>query len=179
MIRKIFLGLVAIIVVLIALGFVLPADRHVERSITMDAPASEIHALVSDFAAWDSWSPWAKIDPDATYSLTGSGIGQTMTWESDHPKVGNGSQTITKIEPGHIQTKLSFDGQGTATADFTFEDAGNGQTNVTWSLDTNMREGVPLWMKPMGPYVGMMMDGMIGPEYEKGLANLKTIVEAN
>ena len=101
-----------------------------------------------------------------------------MVWSSEDPKVGKGSQTFSILDPTHIQTKLDFGDMGLATADFTFEDAGNGATNVTWSLDTNMREGVPFLMKPMGTYMGFFMDGMVGPEYETGLASLKTVAEA-
>ena len=30
---------------------------------------------------------------------------------------------------------------------------------------------------PVARYVGLMMDGMVGPAYEQGLANLKEILE--
>jgi len=31
---------------------------------------------------------------------------------------------------------------------------------------------------PVGRYVGLMMDGMIGPSYEQGLSDLKAILES-
>ena len=178
MIRKILTGLLGLIILLFALGFILPAQRHVERSATINASAEELFALTSDFGEWQKWSPWATIDPDAEFTLTGTGINQKMVWSSEDPKVGKGSQTFSILDPTHIQTKLDFGDMGLATADFTFEEAGNGATNVTWSLDTNMREGVPFLMKPMGTYMGFFMDGMVGPDYEKGLASLKTVAEA-
>lgn len=179
MLGKIFVFLVGAIAILVALGFVLPDKVHVEREIVINAPQDEVFALIDDFNDWDQWSPWAAIDPDAEYELTGEGIGQKMTWRSEHPKVGNGSQTITELRaPDRLITALEFDGMGVATATFTLSPADGGGTKVNWALDTNMREGVPLMMQPVGPYMGFFMDGMVGKDYEQGLANLKEVAEA-
>ena len=54
---------------------------------------------------------------------------------------------------------------------FTFEPAGD-QTTVTWSM-----EGKKNFMsKAIGLF--MSMDSMIGGQFEKGLADLKSVVEA-
>lgn len=49
---------------------------------------------------------------------------------------------------------------------------------MVWSLDSDMREGVPLLMQPISTYFGFLMDGMIGPDYETGLQNLKALAES-
>lgn len=179
MLRNILGGVLAIIAIVIVLGFVLPDHVELERETVIDAPQEEVYALVSDFAAWNAWSPWAQIDPDAEYTLSGDGVGQTMSWESDHPEVGSGSQTITAMDPPNsVATALDFGEMGEADATFTLSPAGDGATKVVWSFETNMREGVPLHMKPMSTFFGFMMDGMLGPQYEEGLANLKRVAEA-
>jgi hypothetical protein len=40
-----------------------------------------------------------------------------------------------------------------------------------------MRAGVPTLLQPISTYFGFLMDGMIGQDYEAGLANLKALVE--
>jgi effector-binding domain-containing protein len=70
-----------------------------------------------------------------------------------------------------VQTHLDFGKQGTAEAYFELE-AADGGTEITWSLDTEF--GWDL----VGRYFGLMMDRMIGAEYEKGLANLKQLAES-
>ncbi|NJL47587.1 MAG: hypothetical protein HC929_08995 [Leptolyngbyaceae cyanobacterium SM2_5_2] len=67
----------------------------------------------SDFHSWEAWSPWATLDPKAEMTITGTGLGQTMTWASDNPQVGQGSQVkncldclVGYLSP-RIETKLS------------------------------------------------------------------------
>jgi hypothetical protein len=60
---------------------------------------------------------------------------------------------------------------GTAMASFILvEDAG--KTTITWDLDTDMGN------KPIGRYMGLMMDKWVSGDYDKGLSNLKALVEA-
>ncbi|MEL6351329.1 MAG: SRPBCC family protein [Cyanobacteria bacterium J06627_28] len=158
-------------------GFILPSQVHVERQTIINAPASAIFAEVSDFNEWSKWSPWANIDPNVDYQLEGKGIGQTMTWASDNPDVGSGKQTITQLEsPQLIKTRLDFGDMGVSEATLTLEPI-ESKTRVTWSLDTDMREGVPLLNKPISTYVGFFMDSMVGSKYAEGLENLKAVVE--
>lgn len=64
-------------------------------------------------------------------------------------------------------------GQGIADAAFDLTPADAG-THVVWSLDSDMREGVPLLMQPISTYFGFLMDGM----NETGLQNLKALAES-
>jgi uncharacterized protein YndB with AHSA1/START domain len=175
---KIVGGLVVVIVGAIALGFVLPSTVHVERDAVINAPPATVFAWVSDFNRWEAWSPWATKDPAADMQITGEGIGQTMTWRSENPAVGSGSQTIVEIsENAMLKTHLEFGDRGRADATFSLQPE-NGKTHVVWSLDTDMREGVSVLQQPMSTYAGFFMDGMIGQEYETGLQQLKALIEA-
>ncbi len=180
MIGKILGGIAALLVILVALGFILPDKVQAERETIINAPPEEVFALISDFSKWNTWSPWAEIDPDTKYAMSGSGVGHKMVWESDHQNVGNGSQVITALDPPNkMVSELEFDGMGGATATFDLSPADDGATKIIWSFETNMREGVPIYMKPMGTYMGFFMGDWVGKDYEKGLANLKAVAEAN
>ena len=110
-------------------------------------------------------------------TVTGSGLGQKMIWASDDPEVGEGSQEITALEaPTFLKTHLEFNGQGIADASFELI-PGDGVTEVVWSLDSDMREGVPVLAQPISTYFGFAMDSMVGKDYETGLQNLKAVVE--
>ena len=178
MIGKILGGVIAVILIIIGLGFVLPDRAEIEREIVINAPQEEVFALVSDFGEWEKWSPWAKIDPDAEYSFSGQGVGQKMAWKSDHPEVGDGAQEITAMDPpGLLVTHLDFGEMGKADASFTLTSTAEGDTRVVWAFQSNMRDGVPTHMQPMFTYMGFFMDGFLGPAYEEGLANLKRVAE--
>lgn len=175
MLRKMLLGLAGVVVVLVALGFVLPDKAHVERSVVINAPQEKVYALVADLNAVDAWSPWREHDPAMTTAIAGTGVGQKQTWESK--KLGNGSQEIAALAPpSRVDYALDFGAQGAARAAITLEPVAEG-TRAVWSFDSNMRKGVPVYMQPLSTYLGFFMDGMIGEDYEKGLANLKRLAE--
>ncbi|MBT9313458.1 SRPBCC family protein [Leptothoe kymatousa] len=177
MFLKIIGGLVTALALAFVAGFVLPSQIHVERSVVIGAAPEQIFPLVSDLSQWDAWSPWAKKDPNAEMTISGSGLGQTMVWHSEVPEVGDGSQEVTALEsPGYVKTHLDFGDMGVADAmiSLTPEETG---TRVAWSLDSDVREGVPMLMKPVSTYFGFMMDSMVGTEYENGLSSLKALVE--
>ncbi|PSN18803.1 hypothetical protein C7271_10630 [filamentous cyanobacterium CCP5] len=171
-------AIVAVVVLAFGAGFLLPSQVHVERSILVDAPLAAVFSKISDFQQWDAWSPWAQLDPDASMTISGSGVGQTMSWSSENPQVGEGTQEVVALEsPNYLKTHLNFGHQGGADAAFSLTPEADA-TRVLWSLDTDMREGVPLLGQPLSTYFGFFMDSMIGTDYETGLQNLKQVVEA-
>ena len=177
LLKKIVGVLLGLIVLAIGAGFILPSHVHVEREIVINAAPETVFASIGDLNAWDAWSPWATLDPEASMTIEGSGVGQTMTWSSENPQVGSGSQEIVSLDaPRYFQTHLDLGDNGTADAAFTLLPE-EGQTRVVWSLDSDTREGVPLLRQPISTYFGFMMDSMLGQEYEAGLANLKALVE--
>jgi Polyketide cyclase / dehydrase and lipid transport len=179
MLKKILLGIVVMLVVLIAVCLVLvmmqPAHYQVERSATINAPAPAVFTLVNDFHKWDSWSPWAKLDPamKTTYEGAAAGTGATYSW-TGNSQVGEGKMTIIESRPSDlIKIKLEFIKPFAATnaTDFTFTPSGN-STNVKWTMsgDNNfIGKAFSLFMN---------MDKMIGADFEKGLAQMKMVAES-
>ncbi|MEM8592605.1 MAG: SRPBCC family protein [Pseudomonadota bacterium] len=173
MLKNIVLGLIAILVIAAAGSLLLPKVVTVERSVMINAPAAEIFPLVNSMQRTVEWSPWLERDPDVENSFTGpeAGVGNKMAWASDQADVGTGTQEIVEsIENEKVVTALDFGAQGLATAEFTLAAQGDA-TEVTWSLITDTG------YNPMSRIFGMMLDGFVGPDYEKGLANLKSVAE--
>ena len=180
MVKKILLGLVAVIVLVFGILAIViamqPSEFHVERSLAMKAPPEAVFAQVNDFHKWEGWSAWLKVDPNAkgTYEGPTSGEGAIFRW-AGNGEVGEGSMTILESQP-HEQIKIKLDFlkpmEGTATTDFTFQPAGD-ETNVTWSMD-----GTNNFIAKAMCLLLFDMDEMIGSKYEEGLASMKKIVEA-
>lgn len=172
--RWIGLAIIGIVAAAIVVAFILPRHAIVTRSVEIAAPPTSVFPLVGDLRRFNEWSPWADIDPATVYTFTGpiDGVGQTLNWASDDKRVGSGSMSITAIEPDtRVDMEVTFAEEGTALASVLLEPEGAG-TRATWSLDTD------LGFNPIARYFGMMMDGMVGPDYEKGLARLKAAAEA-
>lgn len=177
LIKKIAGFALVLVALVIGGGYVLPSTVHVEREIVVDAPPDQVYALISDFNAWDGWSPWAKLDPNAEMTVSGTGLGQTMSWDSENPQVGHGTQSIVAMDaPKSFKTHLEMGDMGRADAAFTLQPEAD-QTRVVWSLDTDMREGVAPLKQPINTYFGFLMDSMLGSDYEIGLQNLKDLAE--
>ncbi|MFA6262310.1 MAG: SRPBCC family protein [Bacteroidia bacterium] len=171
--KKIGIILLVIILLLLVVSFFLPRKVHVERSLEMKATPETVFALVNELKAWEQWSPWHKIDPEMTitYSDITAGSGAFYEWKSKHDQVGNGKLSIVESHaPAHIKTQMDFEGMDPAYAEFNFEATTEG-VKVTWTMDSDMG------MNPIAKFFGLMMDKFIGPDYEKGLANLKELSE--
>ncbi len=170
---RIVIGLVLLGGAICVATWFIPSKVHVERSITINAPAEAIFPHVNDLKAWEQWSPWYEVEPTAqyTYGEQTVGVGATSTWKGE--KVGEGTQVIMSSTPNsEISTALDFGDQGEAMAFWKFEEAGN-STNVIWGFDTDVG------LSPIGKVFALLMDSMVGGDYEKGLQNLKQICEAS
>jgi len=146
----------------------------VERSITINAPASRVHDLVDDFHRWTEWSPWEDLDPDLqrTYSGPDQGVGAHYAWTGNR-KAGAGSMEITRSTPEQIVIALQFLKPFKSSTTSMFELAQTAdQTVVTW----RMKGGMTGPMAVFGRF--MNMDKLIGPDFEKGLARLKAAAES-
>ena len=167
------LTLVAMLVVaLVAVAFFLPKTSHVERSVTIDRPPSEVFGVLNHPRRFSAWSPWFDLDPNAKYTFSGppAGVGAKFDWVGNKD-VGSGSQEIVAAKANEsLKLQLDFGDMGRPTAEFHLSPAGQG-TKVTWTLDQSFEGSL------VGRYFGLMMDSMVGKDYEKGLAKLKTLVE--
>jgi hypothetical protein len=166
---------VAIIVVFVIIAAMQPAEFRIARSAMMSAPAAEVFGQVNDFHKWEAWSPWAKLDPTMRQTFEGApaGTGAIYTWVGNN-KVGEGTMTVTESRPNELITiRLEFRRpfKATNTAEFTFKPVGN-QTLVEWSMSGRKN----FMFKAVGLF--MNMDKMVGADFEKGLANMKSVVEA-
>ncbi|HXF10925.1 MAG TPA: SRPBCC family protein [Desulfuromonadaceae bacterium] len=169
--------------VLVAVGIILvflvifiagrPEEFKVTRTATIPAPPATVFAQVNDLRAWEAWSPWAKLDPNAksTYEGPGSGVGSIMRWSGNN-KIGEGAMTIVDSQPDRlVRFKLEFlrPFKATNTAEFVFMPEGPG-TRVTWSMFGCNNLGSKIF--------GLLMDceKIVGKDFDKGLAGLKSVV---
>jgi hypothetical protein len=174
MLKIIVLSIGIIVLALVVIVALQPGEFRVERSTSVGAPPSAVFAQVNDFHKWEGWNPWGKIDPAMKQSYDGApaGVGAIYNWNGNS-EVGAGRMTITESRPSdYVKIKLEFfkPFAATNTAEFMFKPDGN-QTIVTWSMlgEKNfMAKAIHLFMD---------MDKMIGGQFEKGLANIKSLVE--
>ena len=151
------------------------ATYTVQRKAVIKAPPQAIFDRISHFSKWERWSPWEDLDPEMEKRYLGAPDGQVgsgYSWKGNR-KAGEGSMTLSAAEaPNLVRADLQFlkPFKSTSELEWELKQAGD-TTEVTWT----MVAGHNLMTRVMSA-VGLM-DRMIGKDFEKGLARLKTLAE--
>ncbi len=166
--------MLAVVVVLVASAYALPRQVTITRTVQIDAPPSAVFPYANSLQKVSAWSPWMQLDPAMTQNFDGpdAGEGNTMTWASENPQLGSGSQEIVVSDPDNkVVTALDFGSMGSweATFDLVLDGAA---TTLTWTMTSDMGNN------PVGRWMGLIMDRLVGPDFESGMANLKRLVES-
>jgi uncharacterized protein YndB with AHSA1/START domain len=170
---KLILGAVLALAAVLALGgMVLSPKFTVVRSTVINAPPEKVYALVADPREWKAWSVWNRRDPamDVSYAGPSSGAGAAWAWKSKTE--GDGKMTFTAADPGRrVAYDLYFPDFGTTSAgDLVFTAEGSG-TRVHWTMNGDMGRN------PLFRWMALFADGMVGKDFEAGLAGLKAVAE--
>jgi uncharacterized protein YndB with AHSA1/START domain len=176
MLRKLLIAIVLVVAVFAGYVAMQPDVYALSRSAVIAAPPDAVFGYLEDFRKWELWSPWAKRDPNAKATFSGEpkGRGAVFEW-SGNSEVGAGRMTMMQSRaPGGLTVKLDFTKPYESTSNVTFllkPEAGG--TRVTWSMSGRQTFLEKAFCLMMGG-----MDRLVGPDYEKGLANLKAVAEA-
>lgn len=166
-------GVLALAAVLLLGGLLLSPNFRVVRSTVVAAPPDKLYALVADPRGWKQWGVWSRRDPamQITYSGPPSGAGAAWAWKS--ASEGDGKMSFTEAVPGQrVAYDLYFPDFGTTSrGDLVFAAEGSG-TRVTWTMNGDIGKN------PLFRWMGLFADGMVGKDFEAGLANLKALAEA-
>lgn len=174
MFKKIVLGLLLLVAGFLGYVALQPPQFSVTRSLAMAASPADVFAQVNDFHKWQTWSPWAKLDPNAKASFEGpeSGKGAIFKWDGNS-EVGQGEMEILESKPNeHVVMRLHFvkPMEDTCKTEFMLKPDGE-KTLVTWSMSGESN------------FVGRVfctffnMEKMVGEKYDEGLASIQKIVE--
>jgi effector-binding domain-containing protein len=173
MIKKILLGIVGVIVVLLIIGFVLPQKFEITRTAQVNAPADYVFEEVNDLQKWTNWSYWYSLDPktEMKYGEKKSGIGASYEWKSE--KTGEGKLMVTESTPSaSVAADLFFmEAEEPAKAWYKFEPNEQG-TNVTMGFSTDFG------MNPIMRWMGVIMfSSEMEKAFDYNLKKLKEVAE--
>ncbi len=172
---KLILGIFFVVLLLIAFWWATLEDNYyIERQLVIQATPAQIMTSTKSFKNWINWSPWQQADPEAKFTYEGEDgtVGSSMRWDSKADTVGVGTMTMDQIYgDDSIRYTIIFEHPWQMVSDGGFNctvtDSG---TLLTWYDKADL----PFEMRP----VGKMIDDMIGPKFEMGLAAIKEIAEA-
>lgn len=166
-------GLLALIALFFLVGFVLPSNARVERSLVMRAAPEFLFTQIATLECWPNWTAWnTNRFPDLTMRFEGPESGAGATLIAAGKSSGDGTVCVTEANPASgISYRLDFN-HGTQLFDgaIRYRNAPDG-LNVTWTLDAK------LGPNPLKRWAGLAMDSLMGGDMEKGLQNLQDAAE--
>ena len=174
--KRILLGILGIIVLLLVVALFVKKEYAVEREIAINKPKQEVFDYVKFLKNQDNFSVWAQTDPNMKKDFRGTDgtVGVVSAWDSENKQVGKGEQEIKNIIEGErIDFELRFlkPFEATDNAFMSTEAVGGNQTKVKWGFNGKMPYPMNLMLLVMN------MDKMLGDQLQTGLNNLKTILE--
>lgn len=140
---------------------------HVEESIHIAAPPTDVFRIVRDFKSWPTWSPWLLAEPDTTLHFSDDGT--TYSW--DGRVTGAGAMTVLDETPDRsIDARLTFlrPWKSINTTAFRLSAVNDG-TKLTWT----MRGTLPFFLF----FMKRKLTAYVAADYRRGLAMLKDVIE--
>ncbi len=172
--KRILIILVALLGIYLILCLVGPAKINVQRSVDINSPAELVKAKLADYLFFhEKWSPWTERDPGmkTSYEGTAGQPGHKLSWESDKKDVGKGAMTYKYTRNDTVMHSLFFEGEGEGPV-FHVVKGDESKSNVTWV----MANDVPFFARVFMLF--MDVEKMVGADFEKGLAKLKSVLES-
>ena len=146
----------------------------IEKSITINKSSGLVFDYLKITRNQDNFSVWNMADPNMKKNHKGTDgtVGFIYSWDSTVKNVGAGEQEIIAIEDGKsIDYTIKFfrPMQNTGNTKFQITSLGVESTSVMWLFDSPSKFPMSLFSP--------IFKKMLGKDLEKGLLNLKGILE--
>lgn len=174
---KLLFLLISIVAIVLIVGLFVDGDFSVSRKVTINQPKDVVFDYLSLIGNQQEYGVWQKKDPKIDIKTTGTDgtVGFISSWDSKMEEVGKGEQEIKEIvDDKLIATEIRFirPMETTSQAYLEISEESANSSTVEWKLEG----GSPY---PWNIFALFMdMDKEIGPDLDKGLKNLKSILES-
>ncbi|MCU0363823.1 MAG: SRPBCC family protein [Bacteroidales bacterium] len=147
---------------------------RIEKSIGVNRNSRDVFEYLRFTRNQDYFSVWNMADPSMKKEHKGEDgkVGFVYSWDSTNKNVGAGEQETTAVVDGkRIDFSLRFfrPMTNTGTSSFVVTEAGKDSTTVSWIFDSPSKFPMSLF--------SFIFKKMLGKDLEKGLVNLKGILE--
>ncbi len=171
-VKRILIGVVGIIALLLLTALFVKKDYKVERSVSINKPREQVFAFVKQAKNQDHYNKWIQTDPQVKKSYRGEdgNVGFIYAWESK--EVGKGEQEISSIREGErIDFALRFKEpfESNASAHMRTENVSDSQTKLTWGMEGSSPYPLNL--------MNLFVPSVLGNDLETSLATLKAVLE--
>lgn len=177
--KKIVFILLGFIALLLIIALFIPTQIIVKRNIVISRNQMETFNYIKYLKNQEKYGIWWKSDPKMKTNTNGTDgtIGYVHAWKSEDDNVGEGQQRIVNLVESpkncrmDIELKFVKPFESVNPSYMATEYISEKKSKVTWSITSNM----PYPMNLFG--VVMNMEEKLGNDLNKGLENLKVILE--
>jgi len=175
-VKYIFLLLLLIIVAGAIYIATLEKTYDISRTKVIKAPVEVVYNTVNDYKNWPDWSPWIEQEPTAEllFADVTSGVGGSYAWKGEILGEGN-IETLAAKTNDSLSQKIKFIKPFESQSDiyWKFKPVEKG-TEVIWGMKGELDFMAKAYMAFNGG-----MEKQIGPDYERGLFKLDSVVQAD
>lgn len=173
---EILISLAIVTVLFLVVGLVLPSSRHITEKVETNRAMTIVFDTLNSFRRFTDWNPLVLRDPRMKVQLSGpaEGVGATLTYSSDNPRLGEGSYEITESVPGErilYAVENPQRGHDKQFA-FTFRKTGRSLRNIEISQTYDVKYGWDL----LGRYAGLYVSRHVGDDMKMGLDRLSNML---
>jgi effector-binding domain-containing protein len=174
--RLLFFFILAVLTVTALSSLLISTSQTVDRSITINAPASVVYGQLSQLQNFNKFSAWTQSDTGTKYTLAGvdGTVGASSSWKGDPHVSGEGKLEIISLVPDKkIVHHLHFVQPRSGNAESVFiMNEKNGITTLTWSFEL----ATP---RPWNIFnLFYSLDKKMGKDFEDGLVQMKKGIES-
>jgi hypothetical protein len=173
---EILISLAIVTVLFLVVGLVLPSSRHINEKVETNRAMTIVFDTLNSFRRFDDWNPLVLRDPRMKIQLSGpeSGVGATLTYDSDKPRLGHGSYKITESVPGERVVYAVENPQRGHDKQFAFNFRRTGRAgrNVEITQTYDVKYGWDL----LGRYAGLYVRSHVGDDMKMGLQRLSNVL---
>ena len=173
-----YVFLLVLMIVVAGAIYVATLDNSFEvtRTKVMKVPVQVVYDNVNDYKNWPSWSPWIEQEPSAvlTHGEKTSDVGGSYSWKGEI--LGEGDIVTTEVKASEfLSQKIKFIKPWESESDiyWNFKSVEAG-TEVVWGMKGEMSFMEKAFLAFQGG-----MDKQIGPDYERGLFKLDSVLQVN
>lgn len=162
------------LVVLTIIGLLLPSSTQVERSVAISGDNESVFEYLNSLEKFHRWSPWAQhfSDQEIEFSGPDSGVGSTMAWSNGNSDTDGGEVTIVASDSDRrVESESNLGSRGRGESYFDLQPGAEDEVQVTWGYAAE--HGTNLFAR----YMGWLTREEIGAEHERGLTELKRLIE--
>lgn len=175
-IKQFLILILALVSIVLIVALFVKNDFEITRTTEIERTKTDVFDYIRYLENHENFTVWSQIDSNIEQSYSGpdGNVGQIYKWISNHEEVGSGEQEIIELtEYKSIGYELRFKTpwESKANAFFTLEETSHESTKVDWSFKGEMPWPWNITL------LFMDMDSELGPDLEKGLFNLKGILE--